>query len=106
MSKEYKDFNLSFKEYKNNSKIKNEWKSVENFLKKKFMTKKYEKQKKGKTVNFIDELDKNKKVAEIINIQAFKEWNIINDDEEEDENILTTEATNEVYNQNCTCSIY
>ena len=40
MSKEYKDFNLSFKEYKNNSKIKNERKSVENFLKKKIYDKK------------------------------------------------------------------
>ena len=115
MANENKNFNVSFQEYRKGQNNRGERKSVENFLKQSVNRKKYK--KKNKNVNFIDQLDKNKNIAEIINIQSYKEFNIKDDDKEQekfDEKILSIqktdevviEKTNEVVKKNCTCSIY
>ena len=108
MANENKNFNVAFQEYRKVQNNRGERKSVENFLKQSINRKKYK--KKNKNVNFIDQLDKNKNIAEIINIQSYKEFNIIDDEDEDeeefDEKILSIEKTNEVVKKNCTCSIY
>ncbi len=96
--------NKTLKKYLNSSDNKNEKKTVENFLKQNRIDKRQNKKKsKSKNVNFIDDIDKNKNIAEIINIQSYKELNTL--DDEEDENFMNIEKTRETVNENCTCTI-
>ena len=108
MNNDHKNFKKAYEEYKKSSDNNNERKSVENFLKQNINKKKTKSKKNGKNVNFVDQLDKKKNIAEIINIESFKEYNIITDEDEDeyDGNNMEIEKTDEVIQKSCTCGIY
>ena len=106
MNDDHKNFKKAYEEYKNRTDKTNERKSVENFLKQNINKKRTKNRKNGKNVNFIDQLDNKKNIAEVINIESFKEYNIITDEDEYEGNSMEIEKTNEVTQKSCTCGIY
>ena len=105
MEKDKQNVNKPFKDYNKDEKGNREKKSFENFLK---ANNKNQKNKKNHKVNFIDDLDKNKNIAEIINIQAYKDWgesDVIDENMENSEEV-NIEQTNNVINKQCTCLIF
>ena len=106
MNNDHKNFKKAYEEYKKSPDKTNERKSVENFLKQNINKKKTKSKKNGKNVNFVDQLDKKKNIAEIINIESFKEYNIITDEDEYEGNNMEIEKTDEVIQKSCTCGIY
>ena len=108
MEKDEQNVVKSFKDYSKNGKETNGKKSFENFLKANI---KNQKNKKKSKVNFIDDLDKNKNIAEIINIQAYKDWgesDILDENMENMENSeeINIEQTRTLVNKQCTCLIF
>ena len=108
MEKDTHNINKSFKEYNRNLKGAKEKKSFESFIKAKIINKK---NKKNHKVNFIDDLDKNKNIAEIINIQAYKDLgdsDILDENMENMENFgeVNIEQTNDLVSKLCTCLIF
>ena len=99
------DINIALKNYiksKNNDKEK---KTVESFIKQNRSNKLlYNKKIKPKNVNFIDEIDKNKNVAEVIYIKSYKEANKL--ENEHNNNEMNIQKTNETVKKNCTCNIF
>ena len=106
MNDDHNNFKKAYEEYKNSPDKKNERKSVENFLKQNINKKRTKNKKIGKNVNFIDQIDNNKNIAEVINIESFKEYNIITDEDEYEGNNMEIEKTDEVIQKSCTCGIY
>ena len=107
MNNDQKNFKKAYEEYKNGPEKINERKSVENFIKQNINKKKTKNKKNGKNVNFVDQLDKKKNIAEVINIESFKEYNIITDEDEYDgNNNMEIEKTDEMIQKSCTCGIY
>ena len=108
MNNDHRNFKKAYEEYKNSADNNNERKSVENFLKQSINKKRTKNKKNGKNVNFIDQIDNNKNIAEVINIESFKEYNIITDEDEDEYegNNMEIEKTNEVTQKSCTCGIY
>ena len=106
MNNDHKNFKKAYEEYRNSPDRNNERKSVENFLKQNINKKKTKSKKNGKNVNFVDQLDNKKNIAEVINIESFKEYNIITDEDEYEGNNMEIEKTDEVIQKSCTCGIY
>ena len=106
MNDDHKNFKKAYEEYKKSPDKTNERKSVENFLKQNINKKRTKNKKNGKNVNFIDQIDNNKNIAEVINIESFKEYNIITDEDEYEGNNMEIEKTDEVIQKSCTCGIY
>ena len=106
MNNDHKNFKKAYEEYKKSPDKTNERKSVENFLKQNINKKRTKNKKNGKNVNFIDQIDNNKNIAEVINIESFKEYNIITDEDEYEGNNMEIEKTDEVIQKSCTCGIY
>ena len=106
MNNNHKNFKKAYEEYKKSPDNIHERKSVENFLKQSINKKKNKNKKNGKNVNFVDQLDNKKNIAEVINIESFKEYNIITDEDEYDGNDMEIEKTDEVIQKSCTCVIY
>ena len=107
MNNDHKNFKKAYEQYKNNTDNIHERKSVENFLKQNINKKKTKNKKNGKNVNFVDQLDNKKNIAEVINIESFKEYNIITDEDEYDgNNNMEIEKTDEMIQKSCTCGIY
>ena len=107
MNNDQKNFKKAYEDYKNSPDKINERKSVENFIKQNINKKKTKNKKNGKNVNFVDQLDNKKNIAEVINIESFKEYNIITDEDEYDgNNNMEIEKTDEMIQKSCTCGIY
>ena len=99
------DVNIALKNYIKSRNNDTEKKTVESFIRQKRSNKfLYNKKIKPKSVNFIDEMDKNKNVAEVIYIQSYKEANTL--ENENDNNELNIQETNETIKKNCTCNIF
>ena len=99
------DVNIALKKYiksRRNAQGKN---TVENFIRQNIIGKNaLNKKAKSKNVIFIDEIDKNKNLAEVIYIKSYKESNTL--EHEENDNEISTQDKNETIITNCTCNIF
>ena len=99
------DVNIALKNYIKSRSNVQEKNTVENFIRQNRSNKNlFNKKRKSKNVNFIDEIDKNKNVAEVIYIKSYKELNTL--ENEDDDNLMHIQETNETVKKNCTCNIF
>ena len=107
------DFNTAFQDYVKSPKNNFEKNTVDYFLRNKMCGNKKsepnsQKKNKNRSVNFIDKIDKDKNVAEVINIQAYKEFNIpdYESGSENDEKVMSIEESDKTVQEHCTCNIF
>ena len=99
------DVNIALKNYIKSRSNAQEKNTVENFIRQNRTNKNlFNKKRKSKNVNFIDEINKNKNLAEVIYIKSYKELNTA--ENEDDDNLMPIQETNEKVKKNCTCNIF
>ncbi len=102
------DVNIALKKYIKSQRNAQEKNTVENFIRQNRIGKNaLNKKAKSKNVNFIDEIDKTKNLAEVIYIKSYKESNTLEHEEDDkDDNVISTQDKNETIITNCTCNIF